>query len=456
MKTGNSVLIRNGIIVGAHTIVQSDIFIENGKIKTIGRCTDKADRIIDADGYYVTPGGVDPHVHFHLPTPAGFSADNFHSGTLAALAGGTTTIIDFVTPERNQSYLDAYQKRMEEAKGALADYSFHMSPTWFGKDSEKEIAECISLGMKSFKVYTAYQDAIGIDYETIGEVMKAVKANHGILLAHCEDEDIIKNGRKEVLKLNIPEQEKHPLSRKSEAEIKAIEKIISLAQKTACPVYVVHISTGKGAGLIAEAQRNHIPVYGETCPQYLLLDERKYRYNFSNSSVFVMSPPLRKSEDNKELWKFMINGGIQSVGTDHCPFMLGQKQFGAEDFRKIPNGAGGVENRMALLYTYGVLEEKITLNQWVQLCSTNPAHIFGLSSRKGDIKEGLDADLVVLNPEKGQTIHASTHQSKADVSVYEGMKTKASQEYVLRRGEIVLDRGKLIDEISSGEFIKQD
>jgi len=450
-------LIKNGRIITSNKIIDADILCENKKISKIKSniSSKNADEIIDASGKYIFPGGIDPHVHMHLPTQAGYSSDDFYSGSIAALVGGTTTIIDFVTPHKGQSLIEALKERKKEASNSIIDYSFHVSPIEWNSDTKEEIKTLIKKeGITSFKVYMAYKDTIGLEDEDIFNVMKAVEKYGGIVTMHCESGDEIEEIRNSLAKERKLTPWYHPLSRPAKMEAKAVKKAIKLAKKSKCPLYIVHVSSKKSLKYIRKAQKKGQKIFAETCPQYLLLDDSKYIGRFKDAAPYIMSPPLRKPKDNKALWQAIQKEIIQTIGTDHCPFMLEQKKLGILDFRKIPNGAGGVEHRLALIFTYGVLENKISLNRFVNIISTNAAKIFGLYPQKGEITAGADADLIIWNPEIENTISKKTHHQNCDNNIYEGFKTKGEAEYVISNGEVVVKKGQIIKE-NNGSFIKR-
>lgn len=434
-------LIKNGIIVNENNIEKSDVICLDGKIIEIGENLKPdtiTEKLIDASDCYLFPGGIDPHVHMHLPSPAGFSSDDFKSGSRAALFGGTTTIIDFVTPKKGQSLPDAILNRKQEAQKCLTNYSLHVSPIEWRDLMEEEINTSIKrFGYKSFKVYMAYKATIGIDDDVLLKIMTVVGKAGGIVTVHCELGDEIEKLRKQFGDNNKLSINYHPLSRPDYMEAEAVKTAIEIAKQANCPIYIVHVSSEKSLNYIIAAQKEGQKVFAETCPQYLLLDDSKYEGEFENTASFVMSPPLRKKSDNQALWKGIQSGNIQTIGTDHCPFKLEQKLLGKDDFRKIPNGAGGVEHRMSLLFTYGVLEHKISILQFVASTSTNAAKIFGLYPEKGTIMVGSDADIVVWNPNKKNTISAKTHHQNCDLNIYEGINTIGEPKFVIKNGEIV-------------------
>ncbi len=453
-----TLLIKNGTIVNSDKTQLADVLVENGVISKIGDdlvLESTPDKIIDASGCYLIPGGIDPHVHMHLPSPTGYSSDDFLTGSKAALHGGTTTLIDFVTPKKGQYLAKAIKSRKEEALNCLTDYSFHVSPIEWRDSIKEEILDCIkNEGLKSFKVYMAYKESIGLNDDVLLKVMKVVGKAGGMVTVHCELGYDIEELRNEFTRDNKLSPQYHPLSRPPKMEARAVKKAIELAKEADCPLYIVHVSAKKSLKYISEAQKNGQKVLAETCPQYLLMDDSKYDGDFKNTAPYIMSPPLRKKEDNEALWQAISNGTIQTIGTDHCPFTLAQKEFGKSDFRKIPNGAGGVEHRLSLIYTYGVLSRRITLNQFVALTSTNAARIFGLFPAKGIIAEGSDADIVVWDPEKESTISVLTHHQNCDINIYEGMKIKGAPEFVLKGGNIVIENGEFINKLTYGKVLK--
>ncbi len=423
------------------------MLIEDGKIIKIEKnlvSSLSSDKVIDAKDCFVIPGGIDPHVHMHLPSPAGYSVDDFLSGSKAALHGGTTTLIDFVTPKKGQSLNEAIEQRKLEAVKCQTNLFFHVSPIEWRNSMEAEIKNCFNLGFKSFKVYMAYKSSIGLNDDVLLNVMKAVGKAGGTITVHCELGDDIEELRNKFAEEGKLSPEYHSLSRPSKLEAEAVKKAIELAKKANCPIYIVHVSAKESLKYIKEAQDKGQKVMAETCPQYLLLDDSKYMGEFNQAAPFVMSPPLRKKEDNNELWKAITDGTILTIGTDHCPFTFKQKEIGKYDFRSIPNGAGGVEHRLALLYTFGVITGKITMNQFVALTSTNAAKIFGLFPAKGVIAVSSDADIIIWNKHKENIISVKSHHSKCDINIYEGTKIVGLPKIVIKNGEIVVSNDNKI------------
>jgi len=452
------ILIKNGVVVTSTDHYKADILVQDGKIDRIeNRLPENlAQKVIDAEGKFVFPGGIDPHVHLYLPTPAGYTSDDFLSGGICALYGGTTSIIDFVTPQKGQPLPEALKIRIDEAKNCPIGYSFHVSPVDWRENSEKEIQECIELGFPSFKIYLAYKDTIGLSDDNAYHVMKVVGKHNGMVTAHCELGDEINASRDLFFSQKMVSPLYHMLSRTAEIESSSVKRAIDIADQTNCPLYIVHVSAGDSLKHIYLAQQSGQPIYAETCPQYLLLDESKYYGEFDETVKYVISPPLRKIENLNQLWEGIKQHTIQTIGTDHCPFSLSQKSVGKNDFRKIPNGAGGIEHRLEFLYTFGVLQNRISLNQMVDLYSTQPAKIFGLYPQKGELAVGSDADIVIWNPNSEKKISAKNHHSKADISIYEGFKVKGSSQFVFLKGKIVIENGKMITDLPKGELLKRN
>ncbi|TVR42548.1 MAG: dihydropyrimidinase [Bacteroidia bacterium] len=451
-------LIRNAHIVNAFDEKQADILIRGRRIAKIGKNLPTEDMdvsaVIDASGMLVFPGGIDPHVHMHLPTAAGFSSDDFVSGSRAALMGGTTTMIDFVTPRRGMSLTEALRLRIDEAAGCLIDHSFHVSPVEWTPDTALQIRQCIAAGFPSFKLYMAYKDAIGIDDGVMEKVMQTLADAGGMATAHCETGDEVDRLRDSLFASGHPEPSSHPLSRPPHAESDAVAKAIAIAEKTASPLYIVHVSSAGSIEHIRKAKEKGLPVMAEVCPHHLLLDESSYKASFEDAAPFVMSPPLRSEPHRKALWDALQTGIIDATGTDHCPFLMSQKEHGRADFRKIANGAGGVEHRLSLLYTFGVRAGIISLQQFVEVCSSGAAKIFGLYPQKGLIAEGSDADLVIWDPNAEETISVKTHHQNSDMNIYEGIRVYGKPVFVIAGGKTAVSHGCL-NEGLRGELLRR-
>ena len=453
-------LITNGTIITIDSSYKADLALSDGKITDIGQLDTKAypnHQVIDALGKYIFPGGVDPHVHLALPTPAGNSSDDFVTGSKAAISGGTTSFIDFVTPKHGQSLIEAVHLRKAEAAASNVDYSLHVGIIKRNTNTLAQIIHCIEHeGITSFKTYLAYRESIGIKYAELKSVMEMVGPAGGMVLVHCEDGAMVSALQKSFLQKGNNNAAYHARSRPPKTEILAVEKVIELSAITGCPVYIVHTSTGEAANAIRKAKESGLKVWGETCIQYLMLDDSVYSDSLDNIKVlpYVISPPLRGKKDQESLWRGLSNGTFDTLATDHCPFnLVGQKDLGINDFTKIPNGAGGIEHRLSLLYTYGVLTKKITLNQFVNLTSTRPAEIFGFGDRKGKLQPGYDADIVTWDPDAKEIISAKNHFQNCDSDIYEGILIQGKPEIVLVNGTIAFQEGKLITEELKGQFI---
>lgn len=437
----SSLFIKNGTIVTAENTFRKNILVENSLISLLVEDAlppFPETKTMDAEGKLIFPGGIDPHVHLHLDTPAGPSSDNFESGSRAAIAGGTTFFIDFVTPVRGESLAFALQKRMKNTAGSITDFRLHMGISEWTSHMAEEIAWCVhEAGIRTFKTYLAYKGSIGIAPEELKKVMQAVATLGGTVLVHCEDGTKIVQLQWQMLKQGKTAPRYHALSRPVETETEAVKQVIALCRETGCTTYLVHISSAGSVELIAQAKQEGLPLFAETCPHYLLLNDDCYQKTDAEALAYVFSPPLRKETDRMALWDALQSGVIDTVATDHCPFNLhGQKDIGKDDFTRVPNGTGGIEFRLQLLYTYGVLEKRISMNRFVELVSDNPARIFRLSQHKGDIRKGMDADLVIWNPDKEMVISAKTQYQHCDHTIYEGIPVKGFAEMVLLKGVV--------------------
>ncbi len=453
----DAIIIKNGIIVSSDREYKSDIYIENGRIKIIGeKISFSGIKTVDAKGLYVLPGAVDAHVHLQLPTPAGNSCDDFQSGSIAAIAGGTTSVIDFVTPFSGQSLLQALKSRKQEAEKSYIDYSFHMSVTGWNDNTEKEIKACIKEGINSFKIYLAYKGVIGINDDVVVRLMDVISKNNALLTAHCENGDLIKFLQQSFLKNKKTSPLYHALSRPVEAEAEAVNRMISLAGVLNCPLYIVHVSSGAAMKIIQQARKSGQTVFAETCPHYLLLTEEEYKKPSREAISYILSPPLRTKKDQQNLWAALKNGRLDVVATDHCPFNnKGQKDIGINDFSKVPNGGNGLEERLSLLWHFGVRTGKISPSRFVELNCTNPAKIFGLYPQKGSIETGADADIILWNSDKIKVISAKTHHQNCDTNIYEGIKVSGAPEKVFVKGQLVWDDDKFIKPSVTGMFLKR-
>jgi dihydropyrimidinase len=451
------IVLRGGTVVTAADRYKADVRVEDEKITAVGNhVTQPEDRILNIEGCYLLPGGIDAHTHFDLPAGDMVTADDFSSGTKAAIMGGTTTIIDYATQFKGESLSVALQNWHMRAQGkCYADYAFHMAITDWNDSISREmswLADCA--GVASVKLYMAYKNILQVDDSVLFQALTRSKECGILVCVHCENGDIVYNLVNQFCREGNFSPEYHALARPEIAESEAVNRLTALAKVTGASVYVVHLSCRDSLQVVSEAKEAGVPVYAETCPQYLLLDESRYQEEHFNSAKYVMSPPLRKKENQEYLWNGLKSGTLDTVATDHCSFnFYGQKDKGRHDFSRIPNGAPGVETRLGLLYTYGVKTGKISLNQFVKLISTQPAKLFGLFPRKGTIAPGSDADLVVWEDRYATTIRAAEHHQRVDYSAYEGMKQYGRALHVFLRGRQVVREGILCDAKPEGIYI---
>ena len=409
--------------------------------------------VIDASGAYVFPGFIDPHTHLDMPFGGTTTIDDFASGTVAAALGGTTTIVDFALHQRGDSLENAVKTWHGKARGKAAiDYAFHLTVADGRPETIEEIPRMIEReGVNSFKVFMAYKHVLQVDDETIFKVLKAAARYGGLVQVHAENGDVIEVTVKEALAAGNTAPKYHALTRPVELESEATSRAIRLAEVAGAPLYVVHVSSAMAADAISDGRKRGLPIYGETCPQYLVCDVEDYdRPDFAGAN-YVMSPPLREKRDQRVLLEKLKNGELHAFGSDHCSFNnCGQKDLGKDDFSKIPNGAPTIEDRVAILFEHGVNAGAIGLNHFVALAATNPAKLFGLFPRKGTIAVGSDADIVVWDPNLARTISAKTHHMKADNSIFEGMAVRGAPRYVFSRGRMVADGARFTGEPGSG------
>lgn len=454
-----TVLIKDGRIVTAQKNFIADLLIENEKIKLIQQnIVEETDEIINAEGKYVIPGGIDVHTHLDMPYGEITSSDDFETGTKAAAFGGTTSIIDFATQTKDSSLheaLELWHKKAEEK--AVIDYGFHMIIVDLPDSCLKEMDELTNEGVTSFKLFMAYPDRLMLDDGTILKAMKQAKKNGALILIHAENGIEIDNIVKQALSEGKTDPLFHALTRPAETEGNAVERSIRLAEEANCPLYIVHLSTNNGLEKIGEAREKGLPVFAETCPQYLFLSIDDMNKQDFEDAKLVFTPPVRERWHQEKLWGGLINNKLQVVATDHCPFYFkGQKDLGKNDFTKIPSGGPGIENRMQLLFEGGVNSGRFSLNRWVDLISTTPARLFGMYPRKGTIGIGSDADIVIWNPDKEHTISSKTHHMNVDYSLYEGTKIKGQAEVVISRGEIIVRDNQFFGKLGRGKFIKRN
>ncbi|EQK41265.1 dihydropyrimidinase [[Clostridium] bifermentans ATCC 638] len=449
-------ILQGGTIVTDIKSYKADVRIENERIAEIGSDLFKeGDEIVPINGCYLVPGGIDTHTHFDLDVGTTITADNFETGTKAAIVGGTTTILDFATQSKENTLNDGLREWHDKSSGrCYSDYGFHMAITDWNDTTSKEMEDMINEGVTSFKMYMAYKDTLQVDDGIIFKALKRAKELGVLIGFHCENGDIINELINECKENNQLSPKYHQISRPVDLEVEATYRLMKIAKTANAPVYVVHLSSKAALEEVKKARLDGVKVYTETCPQYLLLDDKLYDLDGFESAKYVMSPPLRKKVDNEALWKALEDGDIDAIGTDHCSFNYkGQKDIGINDFSKIPNGGPGVEHRMGLLYTYGVKEGKISMNKFVELTSTKAAKLFGMYPQKGSIEVGSDADLVVIDPEIKNTISAENQTQNTDYTPYEGYEVDCQFRHVFLRGIEIIKEGKLTVEHPTGKYI---
>jgi dihydropyrimidinase len=453
-----TLLIKNGTIVTATDQYRGDVFVDGEKISTIGTSLMMAaDRVIDATGKYLFPGGIDVHTHLDMPFGGSKSSDDFETGTIAAAHGGTTTIVDFAIQYHGQTLHHAWETWMKKAEGKAAiDYGFHMIITELSDQVEQEMDALVAQGVTSFKLFMAYPGVFMLDDASIFKALLRTGNNGGTICMHAENGGVIDVLVKKALAEGKTAPKYHALTRPARAEAEATHRAIALAEIAGVPIYIVHLSAAEALEMVTEARDRGLPAYAETCPQYLFLSYDNYEESGFDGAKYVMSPPLRPKETQARLWRGLAGNDLQAISTDHCPFcMKEQKELGEGDFSKIPNGAPGIETRMSLVYDGGVRAGRISLNRFVELTSTSPAKIFGLFPRKGTIAPGSDADIVVFDPEKKLTLSVNTLHMRVDYNPYEGREVTGVTETVISRGRIVIDGGRFTGKAGAGAFLKR-
>ncbi|MBI1192919.1 MAG: dihydropyrimidinase [Bacteroidetes bacterium] len=452
-----SILIKNGRIITATDDYVADVFISGEKISSIGQqLSMPADRVLDATGLLVMPGGIDPHVHLDMPFMGTSSSDSYETGTRAALFGGTTTVIDFVLQTQGKSLRSALDEWQGRSNGnAVGDYSFHMAVTDFNERTRGEIQGMIeNEGITSFKIFMAYKGALMINDSQMVGLMQEVKKHGGLINVHATNGDMI-----DYLIAKHRAEGKlaplyHYLSQPEVTESEASARFIDMAHYTGCPGYIVHLTCEGALNAARNATRRNQNIFVETCIQYLLLDASLYEQNFEGAK-WVMSPPLRQKKDQEALWAGLNQGLVQVVATDHCPFRWEQKLMGKDDFSKIPNGHPAIENRMELLFSEGVNKGRISLNKFVEVASTNAARIFGMFPAKGTLAVGSDADIILLDPHEKHTLSATTHHMNVDYSGYEGWELTGKVKTVLLRGQVAIADNACHVKKGYGRFVKR-
>ncbi len=457
-----SLLIQRGRIITASDDYIADVFCENGTITAIGRDLPshrfQAERTIDAAGMYVMPGGIDVHTHLDMPFGGTNSADDFESGTIAAAFGGTTSLVDFAIQYRGQTMRHALDDWMGRASGkAVIDYAFHMIltelPTAALDDMDTMVRD---EGVTSFKLFMAYPGVFMVDDATIFRALRRTGENGGLVCMHAENGGVIDVLVQEALRKGQKAPKYHALTRPPRAEGEATGRAIALAEMAGVPIYIVHLSSADALEKVRQARDMGLAAYAETCPQYLFLSYDNYEEPGFDGAKYVMSPPLREKWHQDVLWKGLAKNDLQVISTDHCPFCMNeQKELGKDDFSKIPNGAPGIETRLTLVHNGGVRQHRISLNRFVELCSTAPAKMFGLFPRKGTIAVGSDADIVVFDPQLQQSLGVKTLHMRVDYNPYEGTQVTGAPRIVIANGKVIIEGGAFVGKKGAGRFIKR-
>ncbi|HVB24925.1 MAG TPA: dihydropyrimidinase [Ktedonobacteraceae bacterium] len=450
--------ITGGRIVTATDDYTGDILIEDEKIVAVGALAHmQVDTTIDATGKYIFPGAIDVHTHMELPLPTTVASDSFETGTIAAACGGTTTILDFANQQRGHTIAEALQAWHEKADGnAAIDYGFHMTITDLASAPEAAMDEMIAAGVTTFKLLMAYPNTFMVEDETIFRVLRHSARIGGLVMVHAENGIVIDLIVREAVAAGYLSPAYHARTRPAILEAEATQRAITLATLAAAPLYVVHVSCAASLHAIAAARAQGLPVWGETCPQYLYLNDNVYASPGFEGAKFVCTPPMRKASDNEELWRGLQRRELQVVSTDHAPFnYAGQKEMGREDFTKIPNGLPGVEHRVMLLYN-GVRRGLLDIHHFVDLVATMPAKLFGLFPRKGTIAPGSDADLVIFDPERSLTISSANQHQRVDYTPYEGIQVQGVPETVLLRGRVIINNGVYVGGKGGGKYLHRN
>jgi dihydropyrimidinase len=452
-------IIRNGTVVTATDSYVADVGITGGKIAAMGKDLpmQNASRVLDASGKLVLPGGIDVHTHLDMPFGGTTSADDFETGTRAAAFGGTTTLIDFAIQYKGQSLRQAFDTWMSKASSkAVSDYAFHCIVTDVSGGQLSEMNDLVREGVTSFKLFMAYPGVFMLDDGSIFKALQATSKNGGLVCMHAENGSAIDVIVQQALAEGKKAPKYHALTRPTTAEAEATGRAIALAEMAGAPIYIVHLSCNDALEKVREARDRGLPVYAETCPQYLYLSIENFDAPGFEGAKYVFTPPLREKWHQEELWNGLKRDHLQVVSTDHCPFCFKeQKELGKDDFTKIPNGGPGVEHRMSLIYSGGVAAGRFSANRFVELVSTTPAKLFGLYPRKGTIAVSSDADLVIFNPHRKHTISAKTHHMRVDYSMFEGIQVTGMPDLVLCRGKVVVDGDQFLGRAGQGQFLRR-
>ncbi|MGF9699716.1 dihydropyrimidinase [Paenibacillus sp. MABNR03] len=453
-------LIRNGVLVTASDTFEADILIENGKITQIGMgmVADDRTEIVDASGCYVIPGGIDPHTHLDMPFGGTVTADDFASGTAAAAFGGTTTILDFCLTQKGKPLIESLKEWQGKAEGKAAiDYGFHLMIGEMNDQVLEELPQVIEEeGVSSFKVFMAYKNQFQADDGILFQTLQKAKEYGALVMVHAENGDVIDLLVRQALAEGRTEPIHHALTRPSILEGEATGRAARLAALADSQLYVVHVTCAEAVEQIARMRDMGYRIWGETCPQYLTLDQSIMDQPDFEGAKYVWSPPLREASHQDVLWNALKSGQLQTIGSDHCSFNFkGQKDLGKNDFSKIPNGGPVIEDRLSILYSEGVAKGRISLNQWVDLCSTRASKLFGLFPQKGTLAVGTDADIVIFDPSVSREISASTHHMNVDYSAFEGMQVQGCPITVLCRGDYVIKDRQFAGAAGAGQYVKR-
>jgi dihydropyrimidinase len=450
-------VVRGGRIVTASQDYVGDVLVDGERIAAIGSFPDVDAQVIDATGKLVLPGGVDPHTHLDAPLKGTITADDFESGTIAAATGGTTSIIDFPVQAKGEDPRVSHEAWAgRAAEKAVVDWGLHQIIVDLSDGYYPALAELIANGSPSFKMFMAYPGARMVDDATIFKTMRWSAENGALVLMHCENGPVIDLLEQEALAAGNTGPEYNSITRPPVTESEATARAIALAELAGVPVYVVHLAAAQALAAVADARERGLPVYAETCPHYLLLTEDVLREPDFGGAKYVMCPPLRTPWHQERLWQGLRTNDLQVVSTDHTPFRFQeQKEMGRDAFPKIPNGVPGIEWRTSLLYHFGVREGRIDLNRFVDLISTTPAKLFGLYPRKGEIAPGVDADLVIFDPERERTLTAASQATRSDYNPYEGWTVRGVVDTVLLRGQVIVDDGAFVGRKGQGRFLRR-